>query len=268
MVLCYIHVVFRHRIPGEPVIELEASAVLLNVEGTSCPETYARDVLVPFARKNVHKYLEICWDSPLTLECCDKIARQAGFPSSYDWLEGIEKRADMIEKVESGILQFLDSNPSSCSLKDLLAFLFLEGYSSAELRSQVFEDLLHGLASWKAAGITVATHSSDSATFQREMFCHTEYGDLSSYFAGFFDTSCGSNTEKSTFEKIAGLLGYKAHDLVYLGRSGLELDWAAQAGLQTVLLARPGIEAVNGAHQSAPTLYDIRISRKANLIAD
>lgn len=242
------------------MIELEGKAVLLDIEGTTSSTTYVYDVLFPFARENARSYLERCWDDKNTLEACDLIAKEIGFDSSYDWLHGEEKRSDMIDKVMLEVEKLMSKDSKSKGLKELQGFIWAEAYSSGLLCSQVFVDVPQALACWKATGLLMAIYSSGSATAQRVFFRHTEFGDLSDYFAGFFDTSCGPKKESDSYARIAKLLNHSPNEIIFFSDTVDELNAASKAGMQTVLLLRPdNAQQAESEHQTIPSFYDIRI---------
>lgn len=253
-------------IGGESVIEIQANAVLLDIEGTTSPIAYVYDVLFPFARNNARSYLQRCWDDVETLEACDLIAKEAGHGNSYDWLNGEPTREAMLDKCMFEIEKLMDADSKSTGLKMLQGFIWAEAYRSGLLCSQVFDDVPQALSCWKASGYLMAIYSSGSATAQREFFAHTEQGDLSDYFSGFFDTSCGPKREPLSYTKIAKLLDRKESDIVFFSDIVEELDAAKKAGLQTVLLTRPGNpEQANNGHHSIPTFYDIKVLQDEGL---
>lgn len=240
--------------------ELEAKAVILDIEGTCSAKSYVSDVLFPFAKENARSYLERCWDDQNTLEACDQIAREAGKSSSYDWLCGYEKRSDQINAVLDEVSRLMDEKKSSKGLKELQGFIWAEAYSSGLLCSQVFVDIPQALACWRAGKVTMAIYDSAISTAQRVFFKHTEFGDLSDYFAGFFDTSSGAKTEPESYKRIAKLLGQEPAEIIYFSDCENELDVAKNAGLQTVMVARPeNNQQETKRHLSIPSFYDIRI---------
>lgn len=243
------------------MIEITASTVLLGIDGTLSPYSYSQDVLLPFAVENARSYLERCWDAVDTLTVCDLMARDAGFESSYDWLNVAEtRREDMIDAVMAEVERLTRENSQSRGLKELQGFIFAEAYATGRLRSQVFEDVPQALACWKAARILAAVFSSRLSTAQREFFGHTEYGSLNDYLAGFFDTSGGSLQEPSSYRRIAKLLSCKEMDVVFVSDCISELDAACLAGMQTLTLERPGnAEKKEHKHPVAQSFYDVRI---------
>lgn len=242
------------------MIEIQANAVLLDIEGTTSPIGYVYDVLFPFAKNNVKSYLERCWEHPDTLAACDLLAKDAGFQSSYDWLSNEPTRESMVEKVLVEVYRQMEADLKTQGLKALQGFIWAEGYESGLLQSKLFEDVPQALACWQATGLTMAIYSSGSATAQRAFYAHTEFGDLSDYFGGFFDTSCGPKREAASYTRIAKLLDKEASGIVFFSDAVEELDAAKQAGFQTVFVSRPeNPEQPNSSHPSIPTFYDIRI---------
>lgn len=242
------------------MIEIAAKTVLLDIEGTVSPISYVHDVLFPFARKNTRSYLERCWENTNTLEACDLLAREAGFESSFHWLQNEEKQSDMIDKVMELVNRLMDEDSKTIGLKALQGFVWAEAYGSGLLRSQVFVDLPQALASWKATGLTIAIYSSGSATAQRDFFTHTEYGDLSDYFAAYFDTSCGPKKESQSYSRIAKILSQEVGDMVFFSDTLAELEAAKEAGLNTVLMKREGnAEENKNGHLELASFYDLRI---------
>jgi enolase-phosphatase E1 len=86
-------------------------------------------------------------------------------------------------------------------------------------------------------------YSSGSIAAQKLLFSHTPYGDLSSLFGGYFDTTTGPKLESRSYEKIAESLHLPAGSVVFLSDHTGETQAAAAAGMQTVVLARDHADA-------------------------
>ena len=250
------------------MIEIRANTVLLDIEGAISSYTYIHEVLFPFAVNNARSYLERCWDNVETLTACDSMAREAGFKSSYEWLNpGEIKRQDMIDTVLSEIERLTKADSHSNGLKELQSFIWAEAYATGRLCSQVFDDVPQALACWKAAKILMAVFASRINTAQREFMEHTEYGSLVDYFAGFFDLSCGSMTDPSSYDRIARLLNRQASEIVFVSDPLPRLEAAHSAGMQTLRLLRPGsVQQKQSIHTCAPSLYDVRILPQESLV--
>ena len=70
------------------------------------------------------------------------------------------------------------------------------------------------------------------------MFRHSDAGDLTPLFAGYFDTRIGPKREQHSYTAIARYLGLPPGDILFLSDVAAELDAAAAAGMQTIQLVR------------------------------
>jgi enolase-phosphatase E1 len=73
---------------------------------------------------------------------------------------------------------------------------------------------------------------------QKLLFAHTEYGDLTPLFSGYFDTHNGGKKDRESYYKIAKQLGIPTNQLLFLSDIKEELDAAKAAGFQTLWLTR------------------------------
>lgn len=247
------------------MLNIEANTVIIDLKG-SCSSQEFFDSLVKFAAENISSYLDRCLDTPSTLNACDLLAKELGFPSSYDWLSGFSRRPDMIEAVASEFLRLSKEAPNSRGIKELQSIVWLEAYQQGLLQSQVFDDIAQSLSSWKAASIAILSFSSETSIYQREFFAKTTFGDLSHYFAGFFDSSTGSKTSPESYERIARLLNESPENVLLIGNIENELSAARNAGLQTIRLNRSDDTGAFSSenNQCLSCLYDLRLVRKSS----
>jgi enolase-phosphatase E1 len=75
---------------------------------------------------------------------------------------------------------------------------------------------------------------------QKLLFAHTEAGDLTPLFEGYFDTTTGPKTEAASYAAIARAIGLSPQEIVFLSDTKAELNAACSAGVLTVQLAREG----------------------------
>ena len=81
-------------------------------------------------------------------------------------------------------------------------------------------------------------YSSGSVYAQKLLFAHTEVGDLTPLFSGYFDTTVGGKRETASYERIAEQIGLPAEQLLFLSDIEQELEAAKAAGFKTVWLTR------------------------------
>jgi enolase-phosphatase E1 len=117
-----------------------ADAIVLDIEGTTTPIAFVHDVLFTFAKTHLAAYLA-------------HHDRTAAFRAEY---ETDPDRPASFE-VESYIRWLIDRDRKSTALKALQGDIWRTGYESGELRSIVYDDVPPALASWRDAGITIAT---------------------------------------------------------------------------------------------------------------
>jgi enolase-phosphatase E1 len=207
------------------VIEVRGvRAILTDIEGTTSSLAFVKDVLFPYARDALPAYVRAH-----ELELQDlrgDIAATVG-----------RSHLTTQETIDT-LLQWMDEDRKVTPLKTLQGIVWKSGYESGALQSHVYEDAVHALRQWHAGGLEISIYSSGSSAAQKLLFSHTPYGDLSPLFSHYFDTTTGPKLESRSYEKIAELLRLPAGSVVFLSDHAGEIQAAAAAGLQTVLLAR------------------------------
>jgi enolase-phosphatase E1 len=86
----------------------------------------------------------------------------------------------------------------------------------------------------------LAVYSSGSVPAQQLLFGHSEAGDLTPLFSGFFDTRIGGKREAASYVAIAQALALAPAEILFLSDVAEELDAAAASGLATCQLVRAG----------------------------
>lgn len=218
-------------------------AVLTDIEGTTTSISFVYDVLFPYAEARLEEYCAQPVPGP---ELAGAVARL---------------RNEHDEEVRQGAAppEFGDGAPyarylmsldrKSTGLKLLQGLIWDEGYRSGALRSHVFPDVPPALRGWAEAGTRLRVFSSGSVHAQKLLFGHTEAGDLTGLFEGFHDTTTGHKQEPGSYRAIAEAFALPPGAILFLSDVRGELDAAAQAGMATGLLVRPGNRPVEpGAH--------------------
>ena len=218
-------------------------AVLTDIEGTTTSISFVYDVLFPYAEARLDEYCAQPVPGP---ELAEAIAR---LRSEHD--DELRHGAAPPEFGDGApyarYLMSLDRK--STGLKLLQGLIWDEGYRMGALRSHVFPDVPPALRAWADAGVRLRVFSSGSVHAQKLLFGHTESGDLTGLFEGFHDTTTGPKQEPESYRAIAGAFALPPETILFLSDVRGELDAAAQAGMATGLLARPGNRPVEpGAH--------------------
>jgi enolase-phosphatase E1 len=218
-------------------------AVLTDVEGTTTSISFVYDVLFPYAEARLEAYCSRADPGP---ELAEAIAL---LRSEYD--NELRQGASLPEFGNGApyARQLMSLDRKSTGLKALQGLVWEEGYRSGILQSHVFPDVPRALAAWRDRGARLRVFSSGSMRAQRLLFGHTEYGDLSGLFEGFHDTTTGLKMEPASYRVIAGAFVLPPEAILFLSDTRDELDAAAEAGLLTGMLVRPGNRPVDpGSH--------------------
>jgi enolase-phosphatase E1 len=213
-----------------------ATAILLDIEGTTTPVSYVFDVLFPFARDNAEVFLETRGEDA---DVCADLAllRQEYQSESADvplW-EGDEAIAAV-----PYIHYLINVDRKSTGLKSLQGKIWDAGYQAGQLRSQLFADVPPALARWQKAGTAIYIFSSGSVQAQKLIFQYSEVGDLTAYISGYFDTTTGPKREPESYHKIAWAMAQSPEQILFISDVVAELRAAKAAGLQTLFSVRPG----------------------------
>jgi enolase-phosphatase E1 len=212
----------------------EVRAVLTDIEGTTTSISFVYDVLFPYAAARLDEYCSRTDPDP---ELAEALAR---LRSEYE-----EETAQGVALPPFGngapyARRLMAEDRKSTGLKLLQGVIWEAGYRTGELRGHIFSDVPPALAAWRAAGVRLRVFSSGSVRAQSLLFSHTDYGDLTPHFEGFHDTTTGSKREPASYAAIAAAYGLPAGAILFLSDVREELDAAADVGMRTGLVVRPG----------------------------
>ena len=202
-----------------------AKAILTDIEGTTSSISFVKDVLFPYARRALPGFVREHGDEPEVRKWLDAVATEHGAVCSDDTI------------VE--ILQgWIDADRKHTALKALQGQVWAAGYGNADFTAHVYPDAVQALLEWRAASIPLYVYSSGSVPAQRLFFGHSDAGDLTGLFSGWFDTEVGGKREADSYRRIIESIGMPARDVMFLSDVVEELDAAREAGLATVLVDR------------------------------
>ena len=217
--------------------------VLLDIEGTTTPLTFVREVLFPYARRHLGRWL---WESADTPEGvvvgrrleAERHAEEAVGERVPHWSDA--NHSERIASLASFVEWLMDRDRKSPGLKELQGLIWDRGYRAGEIRGEVYEDVPGAMSRWREGGKGIAIYSSGSELAQRLLFASTAHGDLTPLITAFFDTAVGAKQETRSYTRIAEALGTPPGVIIFVSDVVAELDAARGAGLQTALAVRPG----------------------------
>jgi len=201
------------------------TTILTDIEGTTSSISFVKDVLFPYARRELPRFVRERGQQPEVRRWLDQVALENG---------GLCQDPMIVETLQG----WIDEDRKHTALKALQGMIWEAGYASADFTAPVYPDAVAALRRWHADGHALAVYSSGSVPAQKLLFAHTDAGDLTGLFSGWFDTTVGGKREAASYARIASDLGTPASEIVFLSDVVAELDAAREAGMRTVLVDR------------------------------
>ena len=201
------------------------TAVLTDIEGTTSSISFVKDVLFPYARRALPAFVAARGDTPEVRRWLDAVAAENG---------GMCDDRMIVEVLQG----WIDEDRKHTALKALQGMVWEDGYRSADFTAHIYPDAAPALRRWKDAGLPLYVYSSGSVPAQRLFFGHSDAGDLTSLFSGWYDTEVGGKREAASYRRIAEAIGQAPANILFLSDVVEELDAAREAGLQTALVDR------------------------------
>ncbi|MGJ0485432.1 MAG: acireductone synthase [Methylomicrobium sp.] len=221
-------------------------AIVTDIEGTTSSLSFVKGVLFPYARAHIAEFVRTHADEFEVRQLLSDVSKEAG------------KEMDA-EQALGQLIEWMDQDKKVTPLKALQGLIWEEGYRKGAFTGHVYEDAERNLKTWKARGLNLYIYSSGSVHAQKLLFAHTEYGDLTPWFSGYFDTRIGSKREVESYRRIAEELQILPENLLFLSDIKEELDAAKQAGFNTLWLVRDSKTDSNAEHRQVEDFDQIRI---------
>jgi len=221
-------------------------AILLDIEGTTSSIDFVHQKLFPYARARLRDYLRAHGQERAVRRELDEVSKLEGRPLTADEAAGVLER-------------WIDEDRKVTPLKALQGMIWRRGYEAGELTGHMYADTPVYLKQWHDAGRKLYIYSSGSVDAQKLIFGHTDYGDLTPLFSGYFDTRVGGKRESASYVAILRAIGLDGPRVLFLSDVGEELDAAKQAGLKTCQLLRDTSARPSPSHPHASTFADVKL---------
>ena len=219
-------------------------AIVTDIEGTTSSIDFVHQTLFPFARTRMRAFLrENAGDDRVQALLADVEEVEKGDLS-------LDEAADVLER-------WIAEDRKLTPLKALQGMIWKTGYEAGELKGHVYADTPEALRGWHAAGKALYVYSSGSVEAQKLIFGHTDYGDLTPLFSGYFDTRIGGKREAASYRRILDEIALPGAQVLFLSDVGEELDAARAAGMQTCQLVRDDKTVPAPAHPQANSLAEV-----------
>lgn len=219
-------------------------AIITDIEGTTSSLSFVKDVLFPYARQHLPEFI-----------------REHQHEEAVEALLGdarllVNPNADTEQLIEQ-FIDWIDRDQKVTPLKSLQGLIWEDGYRQGAFKGHVYADAVACLRDWKAQGHALYVYSSGSVHAQKLLFTHTEFGDLTPLFSGYFDTHIGGKREAASYRAIIDRINQPADTVAFLSDIKEELDAARSAGLDTVWLVREQTPDPQADHRQVNNFSDI-----------
>ena len=238
-------------------MKFSGRGILLDIEGTTSSVSYVYDVMFPFVRRELDRYLRVNWGSPALSGVCDLIAKDAGYESFDVWCGNRGEEGKRQQLIREEVLRLMEGDVKATGLKALQGAIWRSGFESGEMRAHIYDDVLPAIQAWNNVGCDIRIYSSGSIAAQKLFFGHTVVGNMLHLFQGHYDTTTGPKKEVESYCAITKDFGLPPAEILFLSDVLAELKAAHAAGLQTCLCKRPGNAEVEAGHdQPEITTFD------------
>jgi enolase-phosphatase E1 len=213
-------------------------AVLCDIEGTTTSLSFVHDVLFPFSRNEMDRFVRQNWTDPELQPIFGQLNQQTP------------------EEVVRLLQTWIDEDKKEGILKQIQGKIWKSAFESGQIRSHIYPDVPENWENWKRHGIRIYIFSSGSVEAQKLLFRYSEAGDLTPWIDGYFDTTMGPKKEATSYTRIAGVTHLPPEQILFLSDIVAELDAAQSAGMQTVQLIR-GTANAGGNHPAVRTFNEV-----------
>ncbi|XP_061822317.1 enolase-phosphatase E1 [Nerophis lumbriciformis] len=230
------------------VIPACTSALLLDIEGTTTPITFVKDILFPYIKEHLEDYLSTHWEED---ECKQDVHllkkqieedmrqnRACPFHAVDQTVHTDEEKA--IREVVDNVLWQMAADRKSTALKQFQGHMWRSAYASGRIKGEIYQDVTPSIRRWRDHGLKIFIYSSGSVEAQKLLFAHSVEGDVLDLFDGHFDTTIGAKVDAKSYERMAERMGCPAEEITFLTDVTREAKAAQDAGVQVVLVVRPG----------------------------
>jgi enolase-phosphatase E1 len=201
-------------------------AILTDIEGTTTPIAFVHEALFPYARARLAAF-------------CREHGDEREVAGALQAARDLEGRPDLgLDDTVALLLRWMEEDRKAGPLKELQGLIWRAGYEAGVLKGQVYDDAAALLKRWHGDGVKLFVYSSGSEEAQKLIFGHSDKGDMTALFSGFFDTRVGAKVEAASYAAIARATGFAPADILFLSDLEREIAAAKSAGLQVARIDR------------------------------
>ena len=223
-------------------------AIVTDIEGTTSSIRFVHEVLFPYARENIGEFVHANAEDLNVVSHLNDVRLEVGQDLDLDG-------------VVDQLVQWIDEDKKITPLKALQGMIWEEGYYKGELTGHLYDDAIEYLRKWHDKGIKLYVFSSGSVQAQKLLFGHSDAGDLTPLFSGYYDTRIGNKREAEAYRKIVQDIDLPANEILFLSDIVEELDAASEAGMKTIMLVRDESPATSQSHTQVKNFSEIDLNQ-------
>ncbi|XP_028661216.1 enolase-phosphatase E1 [Erpetoichthys calabaricus] len=226
----------------------DVNIFLLDIEGTTTPISFVKDILFPYVKDNVQDYLIAHWEEDECKQDVYLLKKQAEEDSRQhragpvhcldESVHTDEEKA--IQEVVDNVLWQMAEDRKTTALKQLQGHMWRAAYAAGKIKGEVYEDVAPAIQTWRQLGMKVYIYSSGSVEAQKLLFANSTEGNLLDLFDGYFDTNIGAKVESKSYKRIAESIGCLPSNILFLTDLTREARAAEEAGVNVTVVVRPG----------------------------
>ncbi|KAG5272487.1 hypothetical protein AALO_G00166080 [Alosa alosa] len=229
-------------------VPANTSVFLLDIEGTTTPITFVKDILFPYIKEHLEDYLSDHWEEDECKQDVHLLKKQteedhrlnrAGPVHAVDQTVHTDEEKAIREVVDNVLWQ-MAADRKTTALKQLQGHMWRVAYNTGKIKGEVYQDVVPAIRGWRRQGMKVYIYSSGSVEAQKLLFGYSVEGDLLDLFDGHFDTNIGAKVESKSYERIAERIGCTPEEIMFLTDVTREAKAAEEAGLNVAVVLRPG----------------------------
>ncbi|XP_051026463.1 enolase-phosphatase E1 [Acomys russatus] len=229
-------------------VPAEVTVILLDIEGTTTPIAFVKDILFPYIRENVKEYLQTHWAEEECQQDVSLLRKQAEEDAHLDGAvpipgasgTAVDDLQQMIQAVVDNVDWQMSHDRKTTALKQLQGHMWKAAFTAGRVKAEFFADVVPAVRRWREAGMKVYIYSSGSVEAQKLLFGHSTEGDILELIDGYFDTKIGHKVESESYRKIADSIGCSTNNILFLTDVTVEASAAEEADVHVAVVVRPG----------------------------
>ena len=244
-------------------VDSDIRLIILDIEGTTTSIEFVHSTLFDYARDHLTEYLARESIDPELRKCIGNLEKQR----SEDLQAGLYS-PDALGRTttddNAGLVAYVEwlirRDSKLLPLKTLQGLIWKDGFSKGVLRGQVYNDVPDALKRWHEQGKTICIYSSGSVLAQKLIFGSSQFGALTQYISGFYDSSVGVKTKSESYRNIAILNQQVPESCTFFSDSVKELNAAIESGMNTCLVCRTNPSEVAAEGHPAIESFSVMIT--------